>query len=231
MRETILIVDDESDILEMLKYNLEKEGYAVITASNGRDALRLAEKHPDLILLDVMLPELDGLEVCRRLKQNPARALIPVVFLTAKASEIDEVVGLELGAEDYITKPISLRKLIARVKAALRRVEPARQTANVATDMLRHHEVEVNLGSYTVTVDSKEVALTRKELETLAFLLRHKGRVVTREALLNAVWGSDVYVVDRTVDVHISKIRDKLGRFGKYIETVKGVGYRIRDSS
>ena len=227
MSKTILIVDDEADILEMLKYNLEKEGYTVLTARQGQSALDQVKRKPDLILLDVMMPDMDGWEVCRRLKQDPKTAAIPVLFLTAKGAEMDEVLGLELGAEDYIVKPISVRKLLARVRAVLRRRELV-QDGSQAEGIIRIDALEINVPNYTVSVGAREVALTRKEFETLVHLIQHRGRVISREMLLNVVWGENVHVVDRTVDVHISKIREKLGSYGDLIETVKGVGYRVR---
>ncbi len=227
MRKTILVVDDEKDILDMLKYNLEKEGYAVLTARSGTEALRQAQHVPHLILLDVMMPETDGWEVCKQLKRDPKTANIPLIFLTAKGTELDEVLGLELGAEDYVVKPIALRSLLARVRAALRRREQHAASAG-KDECITIDELEINIPNYTVAVRKKSVALTRREFETLVYLARNRGRVITREVLLNTVWGDDVRVVDRTVDVHISKIREKLGPCAEYIETVKGVGYRMR---
>lgn len=228
MKETILVVDDEADILEMLKYNLEKEGYAVLTAKDGKVALEQVKRKPNLVLLDVMMPELDGWEVCKRLKRDEKTAGIPVLFLTAKGSEVDEVVGLELGADDYIVKPITVRKLLARVKAALRRREGLKEQPLGNEEIIHIDKIEINVPNYTVSIGSKDVMLTRKEFETLVYLTQHRGRVISREALLNIVWGENVHVVDRTVDVHISKIREKLGSHGDVIETVKGVGYRVR---
>lgn len=228
MKETILVVDDEDDILEMLKYNLEKEGYAVLTARNGKKALEEAKRKPHLVLLDVMMPEMDGWEVCKRLKRDEKTSMIPVLFLTAKGAEVDEVVGLELGADDYIVKPISVRKLLARVKAVLRRHEATKGTSAGGEDSIRIDKIEINIPNYTVSIGSKDVVLTRKEFETLVYLAQHRGRVISREVLLNVVWGENVHVVDRTVDVHISKIREKLGTQGDMIETVKGVGYRVK---
>jgi two-component system alkaline phosphatase synthesis response regulator PhoP len=228
MRETILIVDDEADILEMLKYNLQKEGYAVLTAKNGTRALEEVKHNPNLVLLDVMMPEMDGWEVCKRLKRDAKTAGIPILFLTAKGSEVDEVVGFELGADDYIVKPISVRKLLARVKAVLRRQETSKNEQAEMPNIIRLDKIEINVPNYTVTIGTKAVVLTRKEFETLVYLARHRGRVISREVLLNVVWGENVHVVDRTVDVHISKVREKLGTHGELIETVKGVGYRVR---
>jgi two-component system, OmpR family, alkaline phosphatase synthesis response regulator PhoP len=228
MPKSILIVDDEKDIIEMLKYNLEKEGLTVFTALNGIKALEQAQNNPDLILLDIMMPEMDGWEVCKQLMRDERTARIPVIFLTAKGSEVDEVVGLELGADDYIVKPISIRKLIARVKTALRRRESGSTPPEKSADIIRIEGMEINIPNYKVKIGKKEIFLPKKEFETLVFLANHRGRVVTRETLLNSVWGENVVVVDRTVDVHIRKIREKLGDYGEYIETVKGVGYRFR---
>jgi two-component system alkaline phosphatase synthesis response regulator PhoP len=227
MTKTILIVDDEKDILDLLKYNLQKEGFHILTASNGAQALERAERKPDLILLDVMMPEYDGWEVFRRLRKNPATERIPVIFLTAKDSETDEVVGLELGADDYITKPVSIPKLIARVKAAIRKKEPT--TPHGEPHVLRVGRIEIVPDQFIVRIDKKEVFFPKKEFQILLYLATHEGSVVSRETLLHAVWGSDVYVVDRTVDVHIRKIREKLGKLADYIETIKGVGYRMRE--
>ncbi len=227
MRKTILVVDDEQDILDMLRYNLEKEGYAVLTARNGIEALKQARLSPHLVLLDVMMPEMDGWEVCKELKRDPKTAATPIIFLTAKGTEVDEVLGLELGGDDYVVKPIAVRSLLARVRAALRRHDQ-RVDGPPHDEHITIDELEIDVPRYTVTVRRKPVVLTRREFETLLYLARHRGRVITREVLLSSVWGDDVRVVDRTVDVHISKIREKLGACGEYIETVKGVGYRMR---
>jgi two-component system alkaline phosphatase synthesis response regulator PhoP len=226
LAKTILVVDDERDIVDMLRYNLEKEGYRVLAAPDGKKALEMAMKLPDLVLLDVMMPELDGWEVARRLRGEKKTSQIPIVFLTARTSEVDEIVGLELGADDYIVKPISLPKLMARIRAVFRRTGVSAELPE--EDVIRLGEIEINRLNYTVHIESKEVAFPRKEFEILAYLAEHQNQVVTREKLLNAVWGSNVYVVDRTVDVHVSRVREKLGRFARWIETVKGVGYRIR---
>jgi two-component system alkaline phosphatase synthesis response regulator PhoP len=227
LAKTILVVDDEKDIVEMLKYNLQKEGYSVLAALDGKRALEMSLKVPDLILLDVMLPELDGWEVARRLRSDRKTSQIPIVFLTARTNEMDEVVGLELGADDYIVKPISLPKLMARIRAVFRRKEA--HAHQLEMDVIRIGEIEINRLNYTVHVGSREVVFPKKEFEILAYLSQRPNQVVTREMLLNAVWGGDVYVVDRTVDVHISKVREKLGQFGGWIETVKGVGYRFKE--
>ncbi len=228
MPKTILVVDDEKDIVEMLSYNLRKEGYKVLVAHNGREALERAKEKPDLILLDVMMPEMDGLEVIRELKRGTKAGSIPILFLTARSSETDEIVGLELGADDYIVKPISIGKLIARVRTALRRHEQATRPAAGDQEFIRIDDLEINVPNYTIRLAGKEVPFVRKEFEMLVFLARNRGRVVTRESMLNGVWGENVVVVDRTVDVHIRKIREKLGRYADIIETVKGVGYRFK---
>lgn len=228
MTKRILLVDDEQDILDLLKYNLEAEGYETLTAANGLQALELAQSSPDLIILDVMLPGKDGWEVIRQLRQTESTKHIPVIFLTAKGGEVDEVVGLELGADDYIIKPISIRKLLARVKNVLRKTTSAAAEAD-ANAILRFGEVEINPLNYSVKVAGKIVAFTKKEFEVLVYLAKRPGRVVTRDILLNEIWGDDVVVIDRTIDVHIRKIREKLGDDNMHaIETIKGVGYRLK---
>ena len=224
---TILIADDEKDILDLLKYNLLKEGYAVITARNGAEALDLAQQRPQLILLDVMMPEYNGLEVLKRLRKNEWTKHIPVILLTAKGTEVDEVLGLELGADDYIVKPISIPKLIARVKRVLRTPEePKSFTTPVAVGL-----IEILPSEHVVRLGGHEIFFPKKEFEVLLFLARHPGHVINRETLLDEVWGSSVHVIERTVDVHIRKIREKLGEHADLIETIKGVGYRMKASS
>jgi two-component system, OmpR family, alkaline phosphatase synthesis response regulator PhoP len=228
MPKKILVVDDEKDIVEMLKYNLQKEGYKVISAHNGKEALERAQQRPDLILLDIMMPVMDGLQTLKALKQKKETESIPVIFLTAKGAETDEIVGLEIGAEDYIVKPISVGKILARVRAVFRRIEHP-HPADLGPEVLTIDEVHINVPNYSVSVSNKEVPFPKKEFETLVYLVRNRGRVITRQSLLDAIWGENVYVVDRTVDVHIRKIREKLGKYGDHIETVKGVGYRFRE--
>jgi two-component system alkaline phosphatase synthesis response regulator PhoP len=226
MAKRILLVDDEQDIIDLLKYNLEAEGYETMTATDGLQALELAQSSPDLIILDVMLPGKDGWEVIRQLRQKESTKHVPVIFLTAKGGEVDEVVGLELGADDYIVKPISIRKLIARVKAVLRKITAAPVEAD---STFRFGEVEINPLNYSVKVAGKSLAFTKKEFEVLVYLAKRPGRVVTRDILLNEIWGDDVVVIDRTIDVHIRKIREKLGENNLHlIETIKGVGYRLK---
>jgi two-component system alkaline phosphatase synthesis response regulator PhoP len=228
MKKTILVVDDEKDIVDLLTYNLTKDGFTVITARNGRDALDRARQKPDLIILDVMMPEMNGLQVIQELKKEKSTASIPVILLTAKGSETDEIVGLEVGADDYIVKPVKIGKIVARVHAALRRKEQSAKEAMPLVDLIKIKELEINVSSYTAHLGKQKLILPRKEFETLVYLIRNKGRVLSRESILNAVWGENVHVVDRTVDVHIRKIREKLNTYADYIETVPGVGYRFK---
>jgi two-component system, OmpR family, alkaline phosphatase synthesis response regulator PhoP len=224
MMNTVLIVDDEKDIVDLVKYNLQKEGYTVLTAQNGSQALEQAKKLPDLIILDVMMPERNGFDVIKEIKGNVRTARIPVIFLTAKGTEIDEVLGLELGAADYIIKPISIPKLMARIKNVLRKPHTDIDSTNV-----RIGTIEIIPSQHTVRVNEKEIFFPKKEFEVLHFLAARADQVVTRETLLKSIWGSDVLVVDRTIDVHIRKIREKLGSSADYIETIKGIGYRMRN--
>ena len=226
-QKSILIVDDEQDIVDLVKYNLQREGYRIYTARNGKEALDQSQKHPSLILLDVMMPELNGLEVLKQLKSQPTTQSIPVVFLTAKGSEVDEILGLELGADDYITKPISIPKLIARIKNVLRKPD-ARQSKIKPQDEITVGVIRINPIRHSVVVNEQETFFPKKEFEILTHLATYQDQVITRERLLNTIWGENVFVIDRTVDVHIRKIREKLGKFADYIETIKGIGYRMR---
>ncbi len=229
MAKKILIIDDEQDIIDLLQFNLQAEGYETLSALEGETAIELAQKkQPDLIILDIMLPGKDGYEVIRELRQDMKTRQIPVIFLTAKDSEIDEVIGLELGADDYIVKPIGLRKLVARVKMVLRKASSVVEEKN---KKISHGNLTIDAESYSVKVNGKPVDFTKKEFEILSYLAQRPGRVVTRETLLNQVWGEDVIVIDRTIDVHIRKIREKLEDFASYIETIKGVGYRFKMES
>jgi two-component system, OmpR family, alkaline phosphatase synthesis response regulator PhoP len=225
--KTILIVDDEKDIVDLLKYNLKKEGYNILTAANGKMALEQSKHQPDLIILDVMMPELNGLEVIKKLKSDQKTASIPVIFLTAKGTELDEVIGFELGADDYIIKPISIPKLIARIKNAFRRHQAGEATTDIHNPICIG-VIDIHPAQHTVKVAGREIFFPKKEFEVLLYLAEHAEQVITRETLLKHIWGSDVMVVDRTVDVHIRKIREKLSKFESYIETLKGIGYRMR---
>jgi len=226
MKEKILIVEDEKDIVKMLDYNLKKEGFRTITAYDGEDALDLANReHPDLIVLDLMLPGIDGLEVCKILKKEKKTSSIPIIMLTAKTQESDKIVGLELGADDYVTKPFSPRELIARIKAVLRRVKEGEKLPEV----LKIGELTIDFSKISVSVKDKPVELTAKEFELLKTLIQVKGRVLSRDYLLDNIWGFDhaIEIQTRTVDVHIRTLRKKLKSAAKYIITVKNYGYRF----
>jgi two-component system alkaline phosphatase synthesis response regulator PhoP len=223
----VLIVEDEQDILQLVKHYLEKEGFRPVTAMSGLEALKkVKEDKPDLVVLDLMLPEMDGLEVCKRLRSVPDTAMLPILMLTAKAEESDTIVGLELGADDYVTKPFSPKALVARVKALLRRVERAPSTE---PDLYRYNTLTMDLARHEVTIGTKEVPLTAKEFGLLEHLLRHRGRVLTREILLNAVWGYDYYGTTRTVDVHVRRLKQKLPLLEEAIVSVKSLGYKLKD--
>jgi two-component system alkaline phosphatase synthesis response regulator PhoP len=225
--KTVLVVDDEREIVDMIGYNLRKHGYQLLRAFDGIEALDQANRQPDLIVLDVLLPKLDGFAVLRELKQNASTSRIPVIILTAKSSDTDEVVGLELGAHDYIIKPVSIPRLIARVKLALRSPEPAVESSSGAVSV---GAITVSPARHVVEVDGREVFFPRKEFDILLYLVMHPNRVINRDALLDKVWGPDVQVVSRSVDVHIRRIRMKLGHHAEHIETVTGVGYRMRQA-
>jgi two-component system phosphate regulon response regulator PhoB len=224
-KEKILVVDDEEDILELVRYNLDREGYQVICAISGEEALEAAAaERVDLIILDLMLPGIDGLEVARRLKQNTTTKEIPIVMLTAKGEEADVVTGLELGADDYVTKPFSPRILIARMKAVIRRRGGVPDMEN---EVLTIRELSIHTGRRHVTANGKSLDLTYTEFQVLYFLARRPGWVFTRSQIVDAVRGDDYPVTDRSVDVQIVGLRKKLGPLGHYIETVRGVGYRF----
>jgi two-component system alkaline phosphatase synthesis response regulator PhoP len=226
VKEKVLIIEDEKDILKVLEYNLEKEGFRTLLCRNGEEGLDWARKElPDLILLDLMLPGLDGLEVCRELKREPKTSAIPIIMLTAKAQETDKVAGLELGADDYVTKPFSVRELIARVKVVLRR----REEKGLLPEALKIGGLAIDFAKIAVSVHNKPVELTAKEFELLKTLLQVKGRVLSRDYLLDTVWGFDhaLEIQTRTVDVHIRSLRKKLKSEAKRIVTAKGYGYRF----
>jgi len=229
MNFKILVVDDEKDIVDLLKYNLEKEKeFEVISGLNGKEVSRLVSEHkPDLILLDIMMPEMSGFDVCRQLKSNPVTSKIPVIFLTAKENEIDEIIGLELGADDYIQKPISPRKVIARVKSVIRRTYAESETNVKTEEYIKFKKLELDSVAHTVKINGDEVFFPKKEFQLLHFFLSNRGKVLSREILLNQIWGENIYVVDRTIDVHVAKVREKLGDYSDYIETIKGLGYRF----
>jgi len=224
----ILIVEDEKDILDLIRLYLEKEGYRICTAMTGVEGLKLVKsEHPDLVILDLMLAEMDGLEVCKRIRADPHTALLPVIMLTAKAEESDVVVGLELGADDYITKPFSPKALTARVKALFRRLERKPDDA----PRLEYGSLGMDLTRHEVTVAGKDIPLTAKEFGLLEHLLRHPGRVLTRDVLLNAVWGYDYYGTTRTVDVHVRRLKQKIPLLEDAIVSVKSLGYKLKEPS
>lgn len=218
----ILVVDDEPSIRDIVRTYLENEGFEVILAGDGREALaKTREEHPDLIVLDLMLPEVDGFEVCREIRKS---SKVPIIMLTARGEEVDRVVGLEMGADDYVPKPFSPRELVARVKAVLRRAAPAQQQAEV----MEFPGIRIDTASRKVFVDTREVSLAPKEYELLLFLANQPGRVFSREQILDNVWGFDYFGDGRTVDTHIKRLREKMGNLGhRYIKTVWGVGYKF----
>jgi two-component system phosphate regulon response regulator PhoB len=227
---TILVVEDEADIADLVKYHLEREGLTARTVADGKHALELiVRNHPDLIILDLMLPGMDGLELCRRLRAQAATQAIPIIMLTARAEEVDRIVGLEVGADDYVPKPFSPRELVARVKAVLRRAAPpvGPSEAPVSVGGLR-----LDPGRHEVTKANQPIELSAMEFRLLEFFLRHRGRVFTRTQLLDQVWGQDRFVEPRTVDVHIRRLREKVEdtpRQPTLILTVRGTGYKCRD--
>ena len=220
--KNILIVDDEPDIREILRYNLEKAGFNITEAVNGDDALDKVSKDLDLAILDIMMPGRDGYEVCRKIREQGNT--VPIVFLTAMDREFDEVRGLEVGGDDYVRKPFSPRMLIARINAILRRVD---QISAKGTS-ISFGDLEINTLTYIAKLEGNELHLPRKEFELLDFFMNQPNIIFSREELLSRIWEEDVFVVDRTIDVHINRIRSKLGIYKNWIETVKGVGYRFR---
>jgi phosphate regulon transcriptional regulator PhoB len=222
----VLVVDDEPDLLELVRVNLASSGYAVETAASGSDALAaLRRAPPDVMVLDLMLPDISGTELCARVRADQRLTGLPIIMLTAKSEEIDRVVGLELGADDYVTKPFSPRELALRVRAVLRRRAPAGEDARV----FEHGELRVDPDSHRASVGGREITLTAKEFQLLVALMGRPGRVMTRERLLDEVWGSDITVTSRTIDTHLKRLREKLGGAGDLIETVRGVGYRFAE--
>ena len=230
-REKILVVDDEQHILELISYNLTSLGYKVIKANNGIDALKLAhEEKPNLILLDIMLPEKDGYDVCREIRGNIDIRNIPIIMLTAKGEELDKVLGLELGADDYVTKPFSVRELMARVKAIMRRTSVT-ENNNM---MMKIGQLSVNFETREVVLNGERIELTYKEYELLEMLIKNKGKILTRETLLDKIWGYEYIGETRTVDVHVRYLRKKIeenDKCPKFIETIRGVGYRFNPNN
>ena len=226
--EKILVVEDEADILEIIAYNLGREGFRVVSSRDGEEGLELAEREdPDLILLDLMLPGMDGIEVCRRLKEDESAAGVPIIMVTAKGEESDIVLGLGVGADDYVVKPFSPRELVARVKAILRR-GPMREKGAAAERIVRDGLV-IDAAKHRVKVDGEKVPFTATEFRLLHYLAKHPGRVFTRNQLLARTISDDAIVIDRNIDVHVRAIRKKLGDYRDIIETQRGVGYRFKD--
>jgi len=226
MSPRILVVDDEPDLLELVRFNLSQAGFEVETAATGREALeRLEASPPDLVILDLMLPDVSGNDICRQIRGDPALAELPIVMLTAKSEEVDRVVGFELGADDYVAKPFSPRELTLRVRAVLRR----RASAPGPGRSIEHGMLRVDPERHRCFVQEQEIELTAKEFRLLATLMSRPGRVMTRERLLDEVWGSEITVTSRTIDTHLKRLREKLGPAGDLIETVRGVGYRFAE--
>jgi len=224
----VLIIDDEEDLIELVRYNLEKEGFEVVGAGDGESGLSKAVKtKPDVIIIDLMLPGIDGLEVCRLLRSRSETSRIPLIMLTARSDESDRVVGLELGADDYITKPFSPRELAARVKALLRRIHGFQQQKS----LIRCGDLSIDCSSHEITCNGSAVGLTATEYRLLQFMASNPGRVFSRNAIIEKVLGRDVTVLDRTIDVHIMALRRKLGKCGQWIETIRGFGYRFREEA
>lgn len=219
----ILVVDDEQDLLEILKFNLETEGYEVVTATSAEDAMLLDIASFDLLLLDVMMGGMSGFAMARQLKDNPATAQVPIIFLTARDTENDTVTGFNLGADDYISKPFSLREVMVRVRAVLRRT--AKENGEEEAKTLSYQGIVMNLDRKTVSVDGEDIPFTKTEFELLHLLLEERGRVFSRQELIERIWPKDVLVLDRTVDVNITRLRKKIGRFAKCIVTRLGFGY------
>ena len=230
-QKKILVVDDEKDIVDLIFYNLQREGFVVIQAHDGQQARELVKTaKPDLVLLDLMLPGMSGFEVCQSIRRDPETESLPVIMLTAKSDQIDKILGLELGADDYMTKPFSVRELVARVRAVLRR--SGGRATTVSTDFFTFQGLRVDYGSCKVTVEGKEVDMSSREYRILEFLTRRPGRVYSRDQLLDQIWGDETFVEPRTVDVHISHLRTAIEQdkeHPRYILTVRGIGYKFAD--
>jgi DNA-binding response OmpR family regulator len=228
VKQKILVVDDEPDAIELIGFNLKNAGYEVITAENGTEALKKARVFlPNLVLLDLMIPEVDGLEVCKILRRDPTTAAIPIIMVTAKAAELDRILGLELGANDYVTKPFSPRELVLRVKNILQRPGPI----EAKQDRYEYGEMVIDTGRHQVTVGRKAIDLTATEFKLLTTLAERRGRVQSRERLLLDVWQYETMIDTRTVDTHMRRLREKLGKAARFLDTVRGVGYRFNESA
>ena len=226
--EKILVVEDDKHIAKLVKYNLDKAGFETRVVITGEDAIDVLDQSPvDLIVLDIMLPKMDGFEVCRRLRQNDRYAHIPVIMLTARGEEVDRVVGFELGADDYMVKPFSPRELILRVKAILKRRQPQKNRST--KEIIEIDKLKIDVIRHKVTVNEKEIVLTAMEFKLLMTLMERQGRLQSREQLLNDVWEMNADVTTRTIDTHVKRLRQKLGKMGDYIETIRGHGYRFKE--
>ena len=227
VKQKILVVDDEPDALELIEFNLRAAGFDVLTAADGAEALKKVKQNPPaLVLLDLMLPEVDGLEICKILRRDPATAGVPVIMVTAKAAEIDRVLGLELGADDYVTKPFSPRELVLRVKSVLRR----RHAPEAKSDKFVFAELTLDVTRHQLSVSGKKIELTATEFKLITLLIQRRGRVQNREQLLKEVWGYDHFIDTRTVDTHMRRLREKLGKAARFLDTVRGVGYRFTEN-
>lgn len=225
--EKILLVEDDKHIAKLVKYNLEKNGYDCISVTTGEEASQILDRiQVDLIILDIMLPQMDGFEVCKFIRQNKKFSAIPIIMLTARGEEVDRIVGLELGADDYMVKPFSPRELILRIKAVLKR---GRTKEESSKDVIEAGPITVDIPRHKVVVDKKEIILTAMEFKLLLTLMRREGRVQGRDQLLNDVWDIESDVTTRTIDTHVKRLRQKLGKGGRYIETVRGHGYRFKE--
>lgn len=228
-KSRILVVDDEPDLVELVRHHLAREHYDVVAAGDGETGLAEARKRlPDLVVLDLMLPGIDGLEVCRRMKSDSRTAHIPIVMLTAKGEEADAVIGLSQGADDYVRKPFGMKELVARIATRLRAAEL--KTSNDAQKVARFGDLVIDSVKHEVSIDGEVVKLTVTEFKLLRHLVAHKGRAFTRNELLNAVIGQDAFVIDRNVDVHVATLRKKLGSYGQHILTIRGLGYKFREA-
>jgi|SRR6056297_59869 len=225
MSKKILIVDDEKNIRDLLKFNLENEGYKTVDACDGKEALKKIDPEIDLVILDLMLPEIDGLNVCKNIRNNQAIGDLPIIMLTAKGEEIDRILGLELGADDYITKPFNTRELIARVKALLRRIAMTKNYGKKANKVIKFKNIIINIENHTIKKDGEEIAITPKEFDLIVFLIQKEGQVFSRDQLLKEIWGYEFAADTRTVDVHVRRLRKKIDQ--NLIKTVRGVGYKF----
>jgi DNA-binding response OmpR family regulator len=229
-KKTILVVDDEKDLVDLITFNLQRNGYQVLSAHNGNDALEIATtKNPDLVILDLMLPGIDGTEVARRLRSDARTANVPIIMLTAKGEETDVVVGLTLGADDYVTKPFSMKILLARLGTVLRRAEQSAASGDVG--ILKAGPLTIDTSKHDVLINNESIKLTLTEFKLLTALVQARGRVLTRDQLMDKAMGADVFVTDRAIDVHVTAIRKKLGEANWLVHTVRGVGYRLQESN